>query len=74
MERVKKAVESGKVESVTMTASTQRRLVLEAIAFGTFLRDVEAYVEGEFALLTPKSSASGPDGGGGGGGSMAGVG
>lgn len=66
MERVQKAVSSGTVESVTITVGTQRRAVLEAVAFGTFLRDVETHVETEFALLTPPSS--GGDGGSGGSG------
>jgi hypothetical protein len=33
--------------------ATQRRSVLEAVAFGTFLRDVETWVQDEFQLLTP---------------------
>ena len=72
MERVNKAVTSGAVESVTITVGTQRRAVLEAVAFGTFLRDVETYVDTEYALLTPPAqpgSAGGGSGGGGGGGS-----
>lgn len=55
------------VESLNITVGTQRRAVLEAVAFGTFLRDVESYVDGEYQLLTPLSSASrgGGDGRGG---------
>lgn len=52
------------VESLNITVGTQRRAVLEAVAFGTFLRDVESYVDGEYQLLTPVASA--PKGGGGG--------
>jgi hypothetical protein len=67
MERVQKAVNSGAVESVTITVGTQRRAVLEAVAFGTFLRDVETHVDTEYALLTPPGSGSDGAGGGGGG-------
>lgn len=56
------AVARDAVESLNITVGTQRRAVLEAIAFGTFLRDVESYVDGEYQLLTPTSSSpsSGP--------------
>lgn len=53
MERVAKAVETDKVETVTMTVGTQRRAVLEAVAYGTFLRDVETWVQTDYNLLTP---------------------
>ena len=53
------AVSKEMVESLTLTVGTQRRAVLEAIAFGTFLRDVESRVDEEYQLLTPVSSASG---------------
>jgi hypothetical protein len=36
-----------------MTVATQRRCVLEAVAFGTFLRDVETNVQSDYNLLTP---------------------
>ncbi len=49
-------------------AAAQRRFVLEAVAFGTFLRDVESHVDTEYALLTPFSGGAGGFGGGGGGG------
>lgn len=65
MERVQSAVNSGAVESVTITVGTQRRAVLEAVAFGTFLRDVETHVDTEYALLTPPSGDGGSGGGGG---------
>jgi len=39
------AVEKDKVENMTITVGTQRRAVLEAIAFGAFLRDVETHVD-----------------------------
>lgn len=42
--RMAKAVETDAVETLTMTVGTQRRAVLEAVAFGTFLRDVESWV------------------------------
>ena len=60
MQRVQQAVANGSVESVTMTVGTQRRAVLEAVAYGCFLRDVESWVDREYALLTPVTSASGP--------------
>ena len=47
------------VQTVTLTLATQRRAVLEAIAFGTFVRDTEIYVDGDFGLLTSNSD-SGP--------------
>ncbi|KAL6776614.1 hypothetical protein ACKKBG_A21835 [Auxenochlorella protothecoides x Auxenochlorella symbiontica] len=53
MERVQKAVADGKVETLTLTVGTQRRAVLEAVAYGVFLRDVESWVDGEYALLSP---------------------
>ncbi|GFH15813.1 uncharacterized protein HaLaN_12118 [Haematococcus lacustris] len=53
MERMAKAVESDAVETLLMTVATQRRAVLEAVAFGTFLRDVESWVDQEYSLLTP---------------------
>lgn len=59
MRRVQAAVADGSVESVTMTVGTQRRAVLEAVAYGCFLRDVESWVDVEYALLTPVTSASG---------------
>lgn len=52
------AVADGSVESVTMTVATQRRLILEAVAYGCFLRDVESWVDTEYALLTPVTSAA----------------
>ena len=62
MQRVQQAVAEEAVESVTMTVGTQRRAVLEAVAYGCFLRDVETDVEDKYALLTPLSSAGGPGG------------
>ena len=70
MARVQKAVADGTVESLAITAGTQRRAVLEAVAYGSFLRDVEGHIEDGYAgLLTPaKAGGDGPFGGGGGGG------
>jgi hypothetical protein len=48
---VQGAVANGNVESVTMTVGTQRRAVLEAVAYGCFLRDVEMQVGDDFPLL-----------------------
>lgn len=52
MKRAAEAVAEDKVETVTMSVTTQRRAVLEAVAFGTFLRDVETQVDTEYGLLT----------------------
>ena len=71
MQRVQQAVGEGKVEVVHVTVATQRRAVLEAVAFGTFLRDVETHVDTEYALLTP--APVGPRGQSGGGGGLTGV-
>jgi hypothetical protein len=51
------------VDVMQVTVATQRRAVLEAIAFGSFLRDVETYVDQEYQLLTPGSSGGGGLGG-----------
>ncbi|CAG9462242.1 unnamed protein product [Pedinophyceae sp. YPF-701] len=61
MERVEGAIAEGKVESLTMNVGTQRRLVLEAVAYGTFLRDVETQVDGKYDLLTPVGGGEAPD-------------
>jgi hypothetical protein len=63
--RIQQAVQTSAIETVTMTIAVQRRCVLEAVAFGTFLRDVETNVQGEYNLLTPlappkRLSGSGP--------------
>ena len=66
--RAEKAVAEDKVSVVTMSIATQRRAVLEAVAFGTFLRDIETDVEDNYGLLTPLtlSASQGPDSPGGG--------
>jgi uncharacterized membrane protein YgcG len=76
--RIERAVSQDSVETLAMTVGAQRRVVLEAVAFGAFLRDVEDRVASEFAgLLTPMppppgrggaGGMLGPGGGGGGGG------
>jgi hypothetical protein len=53
MQRVQEAVQAGKVDLLTVTVATQRRAVLEAVAFGTFLRDVEVDVDTKYGILTP---------------------
>ena len=50
---MQQVVENGQVESLVISVATQRRAVLEAVAFGTFLRDVEEHVGAEYDLLTP---------------------
>lgn len=75
MQRVQQAVGDGSVSSLTISVGTQRRLVLEAVAYGCFLRDVEGDVDGRYGgLLTPLSSMGGGDGGGDGGGGGVGAG
>ncbi len=69
MGRVQKAVADDAVETLTVTVGTQRRLVLEAIAYGAFLRDGEEEVGEKYAaLLTPAPAPGGGEGGGGDGG------
>jgi gas vesicle protein len=63
MQRVQQAVADNIVEVVDMTVGTQRRAVLEAVAYGCFLRDVESWVDRDYALLTPVTSNSGGNGG-----------
>jgi hypothetical protein len=69
MQRVQQAVADNTVEVVDMTVGTQRRAVLEAVAYGCFLRDVESWVDRDYALLTPVGTTGG--GGSGGYGSVA---
>ena len=65
MERMAKAVEKDEVETLTMTVGTQRRAVLEAVAYGTFLRDTETWIQLDYGLLTPLPAPRGfPSGGG----------
>ena len=72
MAQVKDKLESGAIAATTFTVGAQRRAILEAIAFGTFLRDVESSIESDYGLLTasktdgfgPPSFGSGGDGGG----------
>ena len=52
-QRVHNAIASGAVDTLTLPYAQQRRVVLEAVAFGSFLRDVEARVASEPALLSP---------------------
>ena len=63
MERMNSALASGEIETVTLTYAAQRRVVLEAIAFGSFLRDVEGRVgSGEHGhMLTPTQFMPGQD-------------
>ena len=69
MLRVEDVVGNGKVKTVTLPVATQRRVVLEAVAFGSFLRDAEAFVDArDGRLLTPAPARQGPPGMLGGGG------
>lgn len=67
-QRVQVAVRDDKVSTLTMTVGTQRRAVLEAVAFGTFLRDVESFIASDYNLLTalppPSMGDMGPPGSG----------
>ena len=49
MNRMQQVVEEEKVKTLTLTISAQRRVVLEAVAYGAFLRDVESIVAIESA-------------------------
>ena len=63
MSRVQDVVGGGKVKTVTLPVATQRRVVLEAVAFGTFLRDAESMVDArDGRLLTPAPRLQGPTG------------
>ena len=53
MIRMRNAIASGAIESIALPYAQQRRVVLEAVAFGAFLRDVEGRVGDERHLLTP---------------------
>jgi hypothetical protein len=64
MKRAEEAVANDTVQTVTMSLATQRRAVLEAVAFGAFLRDVENHVDEKYGLLTPLPAMKGPGGGG----------
>ena len=69
MRVVEKVVGENKVQTVTLPVSAQRRVVLEAVAFGSFLRDAENFVDQrDGRLLTPAPRAQPPPGMIGGGG------
>ena len=51
--RLQEVVENDMVKSLTLSVSAQRRIVLEAVAYGTFLRDIESQVQASsVGLLT----------------------
>ncbi len=55
--RLQEVIASGDVKSLTLTVAAQRRVVLEAVAFGAFLRDIENYVAKEtVGLLTANTN------------------
>jgi hypothetical protein len=59
--RLQEVIATGEVRSLTLTVAAQRRVVLEAVAFGAFLRDIENYVAKEtVGLLTGNSPPSIP--------------
>jgi len=47
VEMLEAAVADGRVESLAITYGQQRRVVLEAVAFGSFLRDTESRVDAD---------------------------
>ena len=54
MDAVNAVVAANKVQTLTLAYASQRRLVLEAVAFGAFLRQSETYVDDyNPKLLTP---------------------
>mmetsp|Transcript_5754 Transcript_5754/g.11411 ORF Transcript_5754/g.11411 Transcript_5754/m.11411 type:complete len:336 (+) Transcript_5754:148-1155(+) len=55
MQRISQAVSQGNVETLVVTFADQRRLVLEAVALGGFLRDSEDYIKKRATsqILTP---------------------
>mmetsp|Transcript_13409 Transcript_13409/g.48794 ORF Transcript_13409/g.48794 Transcript_13409/m.48794 type:complete len:442 (-) Transcript_13409:104-1429(-) len=69
MEKMKEVIQEDEVETLVMTFADQRRLVLEAVAFGTFLRDSEDYIEDKASvpLFTPAPRPPMPPQSGGGG-------
>lgn len=68
--KMAEAVSSETVEVLTMTVATQRRAVLEAVAYGSFLRDTETYVQTDYSLVTPLPLPKLPPSGGPMGGSI----
>ena len=57
MQRVQEVVANNDVETLTLPYAAQRRLGLEAVAFGSFLRDSESQVEfNAERLLTPTTT------------------
>ena len=67
MRRVEDVVGGGKVATVTLPVATQRRVVLVAVAFGSFRRDAEAFVDARGGRLLTPAPGGGPPGGRGGG-------
>jgi hypothetical protein len=65
MQRMMEAVAGDKVPTLRMSVGTQRRAVLEAVSYGTFLRDVEEQVQADYSLLTPLPPPTLPPGAGG---------
>jgi hypothetical protein len=63
MQRMVEVVAQDQVPTLKMTVSTQRRAVLEAVSFGSFLRDVETQVQSDYTLLTPLPAPQLPPGG-----------
>lgn len=63
MNAVNDAVSQKKVQTLTLAYASQRRLVLEAVAFGAFLRQSETYIDGynpELLTPTPRGSTGPP--------------
>ena len=66
-ENFQMAVQSDSIETLTLTYGAQRRIILEGVAFGSFLRDAEERVEGAPEVLlqpTPPMQSPPPGQGG----------
>ncbi|CAE7464694.1 unnamed protein product [Symbiodinium natans] len=57
-ERLQKAVMSGKIQSISVSYDSLRRLILEAVSFGSALFDAETEVSGVYSL-TPTAERPG---------------
>ena len=62
LERMRDVVKEDKVDILVMSLSDQRRVVLEAVAFGAFLRDAESNIEllADEPILTPNQAKGRP--------------
>lgn len=61
MKKVAEEMKAGNLDAVSLTVGNQRRMILEAVAFGTFLRDVEGNIGSHYQSLLTATSGRGPD-------------